>query len=78
MSLKDEVKIALIKKGWSQRELARQMKITATYLQDILVFKRRPVERLRQMENLLDVDLSKYIRESEVRENATDTSTSKS
>ena len=77
MSLKDEVKIALIKKGWSQRELARQMKITATYLQDILVFKRRPVERLRQMENLLDVDLSKYIRESEVRENATDTSSSK-
>ncbi len=78
MSLKDEVKIALIKKGWSQRELARQMKITATYLQDILVFKRRPVERLRQMENLLDVDLSKYIRESEVREDATDISTSKS
>lgn len=78
MSLKDEVKIALIKKGWSQRELARQMKITATYLQDILVFKRRPVERLRQMENLLDVDLSKYIRESEVREDVTDTSTSKS
>lgn len=78
MSLKDEVKIALIKKGWSQRELARQMKITATYLQDILVFKRRPVERLRQMENLLDVDLSKYIRESEVREDATDTSVSKS
>ncbi|MDT2809157.1 helix-turn-helix transcriptional regulator [Enterococcus asini] len=77
MSLKDEVKIALIKKGWSQRELARQMKITATYLQDILVFKRRPVERLRQMENLLDVDLSKYIRESEVRENATDPSASK-
>lgn len=78
MSLKDEVKIALIKKGWSQRELARQMKITATYLQDILVFKRRPVERLRQMENLLDVDLSKYIRESEVHEDATDTSSSKS
>lgn len=78
MSLKDEVKIALIKKGWSQRELARQMKITATYLQDILVFKRRPVERLRQMENLLDVDLSKYIRESEVREDATDASASKS
>lgn len=78
MSLKDEVKIALIKKGWSQRELARKMKITATYLQDILVFKRRPVERLRQMENLLDVDLSKYIRESEVRENATDPSASKS
>lgn len=63
MSLKDEVKIALIKKGWSQRELARQMDITATYLQDILVFKRRPVERLRQMENLLDIDLSKYINE---------------
>lgn len=63
MSLKDEVKIALIKKGWSQRELARQMDITATYLQDILVFKRRPAERLRQMENLLDIDLSKYINE---------------
>lgn len=35
MSLKDQVKIALIKKGWSQRELARCMNITVSYLQDI-------------------------------------------
>ena len=35
MSLKNQVKIALIKKGWSQRELARRMNITVSYLQDI-------------------------------------------
>lgn len=35
MSLKNQVKIALIKKGWSQRELAKRMNITVSYLQDI-------------------------------------------
>lgn len=32
MTLKQEVKIALIQKKWSQRELARQMGISMAYL----------------------------------------------
>lgn len=55
VSLKDEVKIALIKKGWSQRELARQMNITMSYLADILKENRKPKERLKQIEKLLDI-----------------------
>ncbi|MFD1899214.1 helix-turn-helix domain-containing protein [Enterococcus termitis] len=35
-SFKKTVKIALVEKGWSQRELARQMGITVSYLQDLL------------------------------------------
>lgn len=57
MTLKQEVQIALIKKDWSQRELARQMNISMAYLQDILKENRKPVERLRQMEELLDIKL---------------------
>ena len=57
MSIKDQVKIALIKKGWSQRELARQMKITMGYLADILNGNRKPIERLRQIEDLLGIKL---------------------
>lgn len=57
MSLKDEVKIALIQKGWSQRELARRMGISAAYLQDILVGNRTPAERLEQIEKLLGIEL---------------------
>lgn len=59
MSLKSEVKIALIEKNWSQRELARQMDISITYLQDILNEVRRPEERLKQIENILGIDLKK-------------------
>lgn len=57
MTLKQEVQIALIKKDWSQRELARQMNISMAYLQDILKENRKPAERLRQMEELLDIKL---------------------
>lgn len=57
MTLKDQVKIALIKKGWSQRELARRMDITMSYLQDILNENRKPIERLKQIERLLDIKL---------------------
>lgn len=64
--LKDEVKIALIKKGWSQRELARQMNISMSYLQDILNENRKPVDRLKQIETLLEINLDDYIREIEV------------
>lgn len=65
MSMKDEIKIALIKKGWSQRELARQMDISAAYLQDILVGNRKPIERLEQIEKMLQVDLKVYKEEIE-------------
>ncbi|MGL9971519.1 helix-turn-helix domain-containing protein [Enterococcus sp. DIV1420a] len=57
MNLKQQVLIALIKKNWSQRELARQMDITMSYLQDILLENRKPVERLKQIEELLDIKL---------------------
>lgn len=57
MSLKQQVKIALIGKGWSQRELARQMGISMAYLQDILLENRKPVVRLKQIEALLDIEL---------------------
>lgn len=66
MSFKNQVKIALIKKGWSQRELARRMKISPAYLQDILLGNRKPKDRIKQMESLLDICLS----ENEVKENA--------
>lgn len=55
MSRKNQVKIALIQKEWSQRELARQMDITMSYLQDILNGNRNPKERLDQIEKLLDI-----------------------
>ncbi|EMW5616433.1 helix-turn-helix domain-containing protein [Enterococcus faecalis] len=57
MTLKQEVQIALIKKEWSQRELARKMGISMAYLQDILLENRKPVERLKQIEELLDITL---------------------
>lgn len=57
MTLKQEVQIALIKKEWSQRELARKMGISTAYLQDILLENRKPVERLKQIEELLDITL---------------------
>ncbi|MGM0155779.1 hypothetical protein IGI47_000021 [Enterococcus sp. AZ191] len=47
MTLKQQVLIALVKKGWSQRELARQMGISVTYLRDIFTEKRKPKERLK-------------------------------
>lgn len=57
MSLKQQVVIALVQKEWSQRELARQMGITMSYLADILRGNRKPKERLEQIENLLDIKL---------------------
>lgn len=59
MSIKDQVKIALIQKGWSQRELARQMDISMSYLQDILNGNRTPEERLTQIENLLEIAIQR-------------------
>lgn len=57
MTLKKQVAHALIDKEWSQRELARQMGITMSYLQDILNGNRKPVERLKQIEKLLDIKI---------------------
>lgn len=59
MSRKNQVKIALIQKEWSQRELARQMGITMSYLQDILNGYRNPEERLKQIEELLGIGLER-------------------
>lgn len=57
MSRKNQVKIALISKGWSQRELARQMGITVSYLQDLLNGNRNSEDRLKQIEELLGIKL---------------------
>lgn len=57
MSLKKQVDHALIDKEWSKRELARRMGITMSYLQDILNENRKPIERLKQIEELLDIKL---------------------
>ena len=57
MTLKQQVLIALVKKGWSQRELARQMGISITYLRDIFIEKRKPKERLKQIEEVVDIKL---------------------
>lgn len=58
MSLKKQVAHALIDKDWSQRELARQMNISMAYLQDILLENRKPVERLKQIEELLSIKVN--------------------
>ena len=57
MTLKQQVVIALVRKGWSQRELARRMKISMSYLQDILKENRKPKDRLEEIEELLDIKL---------------------
>lgn len=57
MTLKQQVQIALIEKKWSQRELARRMKISMAYLQDILKGNRKPIDRLKQIEELLEIEL---------------------
>lgn len=57
MSLKKQVTHALIDKEWSQRELARKMGITMSYLADILKENRKPAARLKQMEELLEIKL---------------------
>ena len=59
MTIKDQVKIALIQKGWSQRELARRMDISMGYLQDILNGNRTPEERLVQIEGLLEISIQR-------------------
>ncbi len=59
MTLKQQVVIALVKKKWSQRELARRMNISMSYLQDILLENRTPEERLKQIEELLDIEIER-------------------
>ncbi|MFD2305129.1 helix-turn-helix domain-containing protein [Enterococcus termitis] len=54
-SFKKTVKIALVEKGWSQRELARQMGITVSYLQDLLNGNRNSLERKQQIKDLLSI-----------------------
>ncbi|MGM0220026.1 helix-turn-helix domain-containing protein [Enterococcus sp. AZ126] len=54
-SFKKTVKIALVEKGWSQRELARQMGITVSYLQDLLNGNRNSSERKQQIKDLLSI-----------------------
>lgn len=57
LNIKKQVKITLIKRNWSQRELARRMGISAPYLQDILAGNRNPDNHIKQMEQLLEINL---------------------
>ena len=57
MSFEKEVKIALIKKDWTQRELARQMGISIAYLRDLFQGNRTSEERLDQIKDLLKEEL---------------------
>ncbi len=57
MSIRDKVKVGLIQKGWTQKKLAQEMGIHYHYLQQILVGERRPPERIKEIENFLNIDL---------------------
>lgn len=62
MTLKQQVVIALVKKEWSQRELARQMGITMSYLADILKGNRKAEKRLSQIEELLEIEIKREVK----------------
>lgn len=62
MTLKKQVVIALVKKDWSQRELARQMGITMSYLADILKGNRKAEKRLSQIEELLEIEIKREVK----------------
>lgn len=57
MSVRDKVKVGLIQKGWTQKRLAEEMDIHYQYLQQILIGERKPPERIKEIENLLNIDL---------------------
>ena len=59
--MKDIVKIALIKKNITQKDLASTMQISTSYLQDLLSGRRNSKLRLTQIEEILEIDLSEYI-----------------
>ena len=59
--MKNKVKIALMERSMSQKELSKQMGISPSYLQDLISGRRSSSERIRQLEHILKIDLSEYI-----------------
>lgn len=52
-SFKRMAEIALARKGWTKARLARELNISAPYLQDILAEKRASEERKQQVREAL-------------------------
>lgn len=55
LSYRDKVKIALIEKKMSQRDLAKEMNISIVYLTDILAGNRTASERRKQIAEILEM-----------------------
>lgn len=57
MSFEKEVRIALIKKEWTLRDLADEMGITVPYLRDLLKGNRSTEARIVEIKQLLKEEL---------------------
>lgn len=57
MSFEKEVKIALIKKDWSQARLAKEMGISPAYLGELLKGSRETPSRIDQIKEILKDEL---------------------
>ena len=55
LSYRDKVKIALIEKNMSQRDLAKKMNISIVYLTDILAGNRTALDRRKQIAEILEM-----------------------
>lgn len=57
MSFEQEVKIALIKKEWTQKDLAEELGITVSYLRDLMKGNRQSEQRIREIKEVLKNEL---------------------
>lgn len=57
MSFEQEVKIALIKKDWTQKDLAEELGITVSYLRDLMKGNRQSEQRIREIKEVLKNEL---------------------
>lgn len=57
MSFEQEVKIALIKKEWTQKDLAEELGITVSYLRDLMKGNRQSEQRIREIKEVLKDEL---------------------
>lgn len=57
MSFEKRVKIALVKKDWSQAKLAKEMGISPAYLGELLKGSRTTPSRIEQIKEILKDEL---------------------
>jgi transcriptional regulator with XRE-family HTH domain len=57
MSFEKKVKIALIKKEWTQKDLAEELGITVSYLRDLMKGNRQSEQRIKQIKEVLKGEL---------------------